>query len=231
MAYPWNDKQNEIIREGWLSWPYKRLNEALNAANATTRTFTRGTLVAQAQRLGMPPRTYEVSMAIHAAHHDRSFVPRVWTAERERLLREIYAKDISDDVGLGMLNNLPGPEVRPNGMRRHAVAMKLKRKRKERSDKGQPKAAKLEKVRIYEDPRGNNFLWSDVVSVDFHVMDSDAEDTAHAKRIAKLERAREMLRRKKDPSSVGEATGLPMREVFRLVGEVREEARAMRRAG
>ncbi len=225
--HPWTERQEEIIRTGWLTMSTRDLLTALRDASNSENPFNMDTVRRHAHRTGLPHRSHAIATSLDNAARSRW----VWSDARDAALREIVANNISASDGLVMLNRLPGKPIKPGGMRKRQNALGLKSPRKVRSDKGSTKAAKLEKVRVYEDPRGNNFLWASAARVDYHEMEPGAEDTAHAKRVAKQEKARDMLRREKDPSDVREATGLPMREVYRIGMEVREQMRAERRIG
>jgi hypothetical protein len=225
LHYFWNDKQDAVLREGYETWDHERLEAAINGLSPDGRTYNRLSILRRAMTLGLSRRRQNE-----------------WTPEQDEFLRINYEGMPMPELLAGLAER--GSSRTSSSVHGHAFRMKLSRPRsappipKKKEKVARPKAVKpvkkLQPVvkapkpvkqpvqRVVQAPKAPPVVLQTIVA--------DEHDPVQAKVSRSLDQARAMLFRGSAPGAVAEATRLPMREVFRLVGEVREMRRSASRS-
>jgi hypothetical protein len=231
MPYPparpliWTPEQDEVLRQGYGKWTLLRLSSAVTALSTNGRTFSEHAVIGRANRLGLKGRPPTAA--------GRAPRQNTWSDAERTYLRQNYTRlpiaaviaglakigqkrsknaiyKAAKDLGMTRPPTTP-PQPRPATTWRTPAKASMPEPRAPAAMEFRPGAPAMPQVRPLVDPRD---------------LAPNEADLAHAKVVSAQDRARELLWKGREPSEVASAVRLPMREVFRLVGEVREIRRA-----
>jgi hypothetical protein len=164
-----------------------------------------------------------------------------WTDRIDATIRQFYSTATKEIMTSKVISAGAHPMVSWDQIRRRASALKVGRLAFRNAPKGS-EAAKQRRSKVVRsavkltpqvepapfivapNPQGVS-LFNRQACTEFRIIEPGEADTAHEKHVAALNEAWSLLWRDDEPYEVARRCRLPLREVYRLVGEVREAKR------